>query len=334
MRLLEDIKEIFRKDWKLFVALNCIYFGAIILGALIAVAYPDAQMTMITAAGQTYGSEGVYASVGDAYTSGNVVMAAIVTFLVNFIPGTLLMIILPSLVLPFWALLFCTFRAMIWGVMLVVPVPDVLPLSSLAPHYLTLVLEGEAYIVAMFACTRGLIALLKPKAFGADSRLQAYKQSILDTGKLLLVVALILAVAATYEAIEVIAVASITGGASGTGQQGFYEKEFGANSSYSNWRQEVRASESGWVTFNLTAGKLARAQFSSNGSPIDVMVMDQDNFTAYDAGGSDWSTYVAEKSTVNATFDFTPAHDGTYWFVVKNEGNVTAKIHGQLRYQI
>jgi hypothetical protein len=153
MRLLEDIKAIFRKDWKLFLIINAIYFGAILAGAIIALAYPGLQLSMIAATGQTYGSGGVYASVGQAYTSGNVLMAAVMTFLVNFIPGTLLMIILPSLILPFWALLFCTFRALIWGVMLIVPVPGILPLSSLAPHYLTLVLEGEAYIVAMFACT-------------------------------------------------------------------------------------------------------------------------------------------------------------------------------------
>lgn len=331
MRLLEDIKAIFRKDWKLFLIINAIYFGAILLGAVIALVYPDLQMSMIAATGQTYGTGGVYASIGDAYTSGNVVMAAIATFLVNFIPGTLLMIVLPSLILPFWALLFCTFRALIWGVMLVVPVPGVLPLSTLAPHYLTLVLEGEAYIIAMFACTRGLIALLKPKAFGTDSRLQAYKQAIIDIGKLLLVVALVLAVAAAYEAVEVITVAGVAGGASSGGLSG---EGFGANSSYSNWWQNVDSNSTTWTTFNLTAGKLARAQFSSEGSPIDVMVMDQENYTAFDAGGSNWSAYVNANDTVSVIFDFTPTHNDTYWFIVKNDGNATTRIHAELRYQV
>jgi hypothetical protein len=147
-------------------------------------------------------------------------------------------------------------------------------------------------------------------------------------------VALILAVAATYEAIEVIAVASLAGGASPQGQHGFYDEEFGANSSYSNWWQTVEANKTSWVTFNLTAGKHAKAQFSSDGSPIDVMVMDQENHTVFDLGGSSWSVYVAEKDTVNTTFDFTPTHNDTYWFVVKNDGNTAAKIHAQLKYQI
>lgn len=330
MRLLEDIKAIFRKDWKLFLIINAIYFGAILVGALIAVAHPEVQLAMIEAAGQTFGQGGAYSGVGEAYTSGNVVMAALLTFLVNFIPGTLLMIVLPSLILPFWALLFCTFRALIWGVMLVVPVPGVLPLSTLAPHYLTLVLEGEGYIVAMFACTRGLIALLKPKTFGTESRLQAYKQSIIDTGKLLIVVALILAVAATYEAIEVTAVA---GTACDGASAPLSSEGFGANSSYSSWSQNAESHSTTWTTFNLTAGKLARAQFSSEGVPVDLLVLDRENFTAYDKGSASWSACAVKNNTLGVTFDFTPDHNDTYLFVVKNSGNTTTRIHAQLRYQ-
>lgn len=334
MRLLEDLKAIFRKDWKLFLIINAIYFGAILLGALIALAYPDIQMSLIMATGQTYGTGGLLSSVGDAYLSGNIVVAAVLTFVVNFFLGTIGMIIIPSLILPFWALLFCTYRALIWGILLVVPIPGVLPLSTLAPHYITLLLEGEAYIVAMFACTRGLIALLKPGSFGTDSRLQAYKQAIIDIGKLLLVVALLLAVAATYEAIEVTLFAGVAGSAPSGSQFGFYDEEFGASSSYSNWTQTIPGNESTWTTFNLKSGKLTRAHFTTNGTPIDVMVMDKSNFTAYDSGSSDWSAYIMKKSAVNETFDFVPPQDGMYWIVMRNSGENDTRIHMQLRYKL
>ncbi|WP_048198621.1 stage II sporulation protein M [Methanocella arvoryzae] len=334
MRLLEDVKTIFRKDWKLFLIINAIYFGAILLGALIALAYPDLQISLIAATSQTYGSAGPLSIVGDAYLSGNIIIAAAITFVVNFFFGTVGMIIIPSLILPFWALLFCAYRALLWGIMLVVPVPGIMPLSVLAPHYLTLLLEGEAYVVAMFACTRGLIALLKPQSFGTDSRLQAYKKAIIDIGKLLIVVALLLGVAAVYEAAEVILVAGTAGGATQGGQFGFYDEEFGANSSYSNWTQTIPGNSSAWTSFGLSTGKLTRMHFESYGTPIDVMIMDKNNFTAYNSGTAGWSAYVTKEDAVNETFDFIPPHDDVYWIVMNNDGPEDVKIRMQLRYKL
>lgn len=331
MKLLDDLKDIFRKDWKLFLLVNAVYFGMIALGALLALAVPGLQLSMISASGQTFATGGVYESVGQAYTSGNIPIAAVFTFLVNFFPGTLLMLVLPSLILPVWALLFGAFRALLWGIMLVVPVPGVLPLSVLASHYLTLVLEGEAYIVAMFACTRGMVALLKPKSFGTDSRVQAYKRSVVDTGKLLLVVALILAVAATYEAIEVTLVAGATGGVTVEVQDRFFEEEFGKDSLYSDWTQTIQANASGWTTFGLDGGKLSRVRFVTDGNPVDVIVLDKANYTAYETGSEEWSACLIRKDTTNTTFDFTPPADGVYWFVLENNGERDAAVHAQLR---
>ncbi len=335
MRFLENIKAIFRKDFKLFLIINAIYFGAILLGALIALAYPDLQMSLVMATGQTYASGSPLSSVGDAYLSGNVLVAAVLTFLMNFFLGTIVMMTIPSLIIPFWALLFGAYRALLWGIMLVVPIPGVMPLSLLAPHYLTLLLEGEAYVVAIFACTRGLIALLKPKSFGTDSRLKAYKQSIIDNGKLLVIVALLLAVAATYEAVEVTLSAGAANVTPPGTHYGFYDEEFGANSSYSNWTQSIRGNESSWTSFILPEGKLTRTQIITDGTPLDLMIMDKDNFTAYNAnpGGSDWSSYVSVVGAVNETFDFVPPQEAMYWIVMRNNGDEVVKVHMQLRYK-
>jgi hypothetical protein len=290
-------------------------------------------MSMVMASGAVYGSDSPLGSVGTAYLTGNVLTASILTFLMNLFLGTIAMMIIPSLLLPFWALLFGVYRALIWGIMLVVPIPGVMPLSVLLPHYLTLMLEGEAYVVAMFACTRGLIALLKPQSFGTPSRLKAYKKSIVDAGKILLVVTALLAVAAVYEAVEVTVSAGAASGVPMGGHFGFYDEEFGANSSYSNWTQEIRVNESGWTSFNLNSGKLTRVQACTNGTPIDVMVMDKNNFTMYNAGRAEWQAYVIKTNAVNETFDFVPPQDGMYWVVTKNTGDKTVKIYMQLRYK-
>ncbi|HEY3422405.1 MAG TPA: hypothetical protein VGK13_04540 [Methanocellaceae archaeon] len=208
MKLINDIISIFKKDWKLFLATNAFYFGLLVIGALIALADPQVQRSLFTLAGAGL-SSGPLSSVGNAYHSGSVPYAAAVTFVTNLLLGTLVEITIPSLIFPPWALFMGLIRSLMWGIMLVVPVEGLYPLGRALPHYLTLLLEGEAYVVAIFACMRQIKALLKPQDFGTDSRWKAYLRSILDNGKLLLVVALLLAVSALYEAWEVMYFAGI-----------------------------------------------------------------------------------------------------------------------------
>lgn len=208
MKLVNDIKKIFIKDWKLFLGTNVFYFGLVLIGALIAIADPGIQRALFELAGAGL-SSGPLSSLGSAYQSGNVLYAAAVTFITNLLLGTLIEITIPSLIFPPWALLMGLIRSLMWGIMLIVPVEGLYPLNTALPHYLTLVLEGEAYVVAIFACVRQIKALVKPQAFGTDDRLKAYFKSIVDNGRLLLVVILLLAIAALYEAWEVMYFAGI-----------------------------------------------------------------------------------------------------------------------------
>ena len=72
------------------------------------------------------------------------------------------------------------------------------------PHYLTLLLEGEAYVEAIFACLRQVNVLFKLGSIPEGQRLKAYLPTLLDNVKPLAVVAPVLAVAAFYGAREVI----------------------------------------------------------------------------------------------------------------------------------
>jgi hypothetical protein len=208
MKLVKDIKEIFAKDKKLFLLTNAYYFGLVILGALVALAFPQAQRYMLDLA-QTGLSSGPMSGIGSAYTSGDVLYAAFVTFITNLFLGTIVEITIPSLIIPFWAPFMGLIRALMWGVMLIVPVPGVLPWTSVVPHYLTILLEGEAYVVAIFACLRQIKVLYKMGSIPKGQRLKAYLMALADNIKLLAVVALILAIAALYEAWEVMYFAGI-----------------------------------------------------------------------------------------------------------------------------
>ncbi|WP_174590421.1 hypothetical protein [Methanocella conradii] len=208
MKLFNDIKEILIKDKKLLLLTNAYYFGLVIAGAIIALIFPQAQLYMLDMA-QTGLSSGPLSGVASAYISGNVLYAAAVTFVTNLFLGTIIEITLPSLIIPIWAPIMGLIRALMWGIMLIVPVPGVLPFKNLLPHYITILLEGEAYVVAIFACLRQVKVLLGLGSMPKEQRLKAYLKAIVDNVKLLAMVALILAVAALYEAWEVMFFAGI-----------------------------------------------------------------------------------------------------------------------------
>ena len=177
------------------------YFGAVVVAAAVVYGLPEVQaflMAIIKASIQS--GQGPLALAGKAYGSGNVAYAAAVTFGVNFGVGSLLSITVPSMILPGSGALVALFRAVMWGGLLG---PSTVDMAALMlPHSWTLLLEGEAYILATF------FALLIPIHL-FDGRLGSFGRRL---GRALLLnlegcilVAIVLGVAAVYEAIEVIA---------------------------------------------------------------------------------------------------------------------------------
>ena len=72
------------------------------------------------------------------------------------------------------------------------------------PHSITLILEGQAYILTMLAAYMQGRAFLWPKSVGLESRGKGYLEGLKRTGKLYLLIILTLAIAAIYEVIEVV----------------------------------------------------------------------------------------------------------------------------------
>lgn len=76
-------------------------------------------------------------------------LAAGLTFLVNLLIGAFVTLTLPSLLIPFLGILMAFYRAVEWG-FLFAPVDGSVG-SILSPNGLTLVIEGQAYVLAAFA---------------------------------------------------------------------------------------------------------------------------------------------------------------------------------------
>jgi hypothetical protein len=141
------------------------------------------------------------AAAGKAYASGNIARAAAVTFGVNFFLGTLLVITLPSILVPGSGIVLATLRSFLWGLLLA-PTLGGLALTMI-PHSGTLLLEGEGYILA------AIFGLLIPVQIFQSSLggnpLSRFGRAILLNVQGCVWVALVLIAAAIYEAIEVIA---------------------------------------------------------------------------------------------------------------------------------
>jgi hypothetical protein len=223
--LAEPLGEIVGRP-RLFWGTHIAYFGLYVLAATVIHHNPALQAVMMSGVQQAFSSEGPLAVAGAAYQSGNMLRAAAVTFGVNLLLGAILVITLPSLIIPGIGVLVAAFRATLWGLLLG-PSDTSLALAMI-PHSGTLLLEGEGYIVATF------FALLVPIALNSSGRSErktaaADEWSLaepLDNSKHeslgrrflralrlnvkgIVLVALILAVAACYEAVEVILMAGL-----------------------------------------------------------------------------------------------------------------------------
>jgi hypothetical protein len=196
-----DSWQVVRDDWRAYLTLNVIYYGLVLAGMAFVFANPQVQEALLESVGQDLQPGGSMAGVAAAYDSGNVIVAAAVTFGVNLVLGSFLGITLPSLVIPVFGVALGLFRAILWGLLLA-------PQGSLTyvmiPHSVTLLLEGQGYIIAMIGTFTIAKGLFRPEAYGATSHLGGYLAGLRRCARLYVLVIAVLAVAAIYEAIEVI----------------------------------------------------------------------------------------------------------------------------------
>jgi hypothetical protein len=186
---------------RLVWGVHLVYFGLVIAGSLLVFNVPEAQVVLLGKVREALATKTNPLGVaGEAYLSGSIPRAAIVTFVVNFLLGSLAVITLPSIVFPGSGVLVAGVRALVWGLILA-PVIQTLALGML-PHSVTMLLEGEGYILA------ALFGLLIPihvvqRSLGGNL-FTRFGRALLLNFKAQFWIALVLAVAAIYEATEVI----------------------------------------------------------------------------------------------------------------------------------
>lgn len=202
------MKNLIKSAWGLvqenrraYIVINTLYYGLVVVCMIYVVFNQELQKSLLDGIGEIF-MTGPLAFVGQAYVNAQVFTAILGTFLINLFVGSFVSITLPSLIIPLSGILVGIYRAIIWGLLLSPANPDLR--LVMIPHSITLILEGQAYILTMLAAYVHGRAFLWPKTVGADSRAKGYLEGLKQTAKLYVLVILTLAIAAIYEVIEVV----------------------------------------------------------------------------------------------------------------------------------
>ena len=185
--------------WTLHILLYGAFFG---FGAL-AIAFPLANLGLVEFVHGIF-AEGNLKHLGDAYLEGNVAAASFWTWFNNFVVQTVLLTMIPAALIPFagtaWAiskhmLSFCLVgfvMAPLWSDSI-----GVLPL-----HAITITVELEAYVIAAFVATVFPIRIVK--AVASEDPLGGYLSGLRVLASGTLLVGVVLAIVALYEAVTLI----------------------------------------------------------------------------------------------------------------------------------
>ena len=199
--MIESPVLLIRRHLQAYLFLNLLFFGLVVAGAIYSFLHPGPQRELTHTIGEAFNAFPLSLA-RDAYLSRNVAVAAAATFAINSLFGSFLALTVPSLLIPFAGAFIGFFRALTWGVALSPSSPDLA--RAMVPHSLTLLLEGEAYVLAIFG-----VHLLWTSSFNGlkDGLRGLWKGYLLGLRANLAIYALVLltlAVSAVYEAFEVI----------------------------------------------------------------------------------------------------------------------------------
>ena len=184
-----------------YIGMNVFYYGLVIIFTVVAAFNRPLQDSLIASVGKAFIS-GPFSAVGSAYSNAQVLNAIVLTFIVNLVLGSILYITVPSLIIPYIGILTGACRAILWGLIFSPGHPDMQMI--MIPHSITLIIEGQAYILAMFGAFLQGSAFLFPKTVGLEHRGQGYREGLKRTGKIYILIILTLLVAAIYEVFELV----------------------------------------------------------------------------------------------------------------------------------
>lgn len=199
--IVRDAISIIKQHQRAFIVLNAAFYGLVAASMLVTLVMPELQAHFKPSIDESFAKPGLFNAVAGAYASRDLPAAMGMTFLVNLVVASFSMATLPSFVIPFVGIAVPLYRGFLWGVMFA-------PIGPLAviliPHSLTLLIEGQAYVLVAFAAYVQARMFLWPERYGLTRHRDGYRAGAVSTLKLYALVVLALAMGAIYEVIEAI----------------------------------------------------------------------------------------------------------------------------------
>ena len=200
MKALRATLAVFAEHGKAYLCLNVAFYGALVLSMVVATVVPSLHANALADVDRQLSQPGLGQAVSGAYEGGHPVSAIAVTFAVNLVASVVLTT-LPSFAVPFLGLAMVIVRVVTWGFLFPPVGPDAI---GLAPHYVTLLIEGQANVLAAFAVYVHGRRWLWPRAHGLGSHRAGYLSGAHATAGLYLLVGAVFLIGACYEALELL----------------------------------------------------------------------------------------------------------------------------------
>ena len=205
MRPFKQAISIVAGNRRSYIVTNVLFYGLIICGMIVAAINPGIQQMLTAAIGSQFKHS--FPRLIHFYESGNIPAASALTFVINSVFGTFVSITLPSLLIPFSGFIVATLRPFVWGIAMAPTTPKML--HVMIPHSLTLLMEGQAYVLAAFGSYLSGKWFLFPRTAGLETHWQGFVAGIRANLILYPLILTILAVSAVYEATEVTMMQSV-----------------------------------------------------------------------------------------------------------------------------
>ncbi|MCG5213345.1 stage II sporulation protein M [Streptosporangium sp. KLBMP 9127] len=187
--------QIIRADLRAYLLINALVYGVLLLGMALAMIFPDLHAARTSSF--VDGDQGALVNtvIANPWTFGATI------FMVNVFATALLLIVLPSLVIPFAGLVVFVIKTIDIGILLA-PV-DRTSALILIPHSPTILIEFQAYVLVMFGAYLLGRSWLRPATVDTTTRGQAYVRGLSLLGRLWLPALALFVIGAVYEAVEI-----------------------------------------------------------------------------------------------------------------------------------
>jgi hypothetical protein len=191
---------IIRQNWRPFLVLNVIFIALFLAGMFYAQSHPEEHRLHVHTLKNALTSEDpALPAVATLYYAHRTLLLGIVlTFLINLLFGSLLLVSVPSLVVPFAGLVVVGIRLLLWGM------AYSQEKAGGPPGLLVTALEGEGYILAAFGTYLLGTRFLFPSQYELPSRKVGFRVGIKMARKLYWPIGLFLLAAAWFEAPQAI----------------------------------------------------------------------------------------------------------------------------------